>query len=107
MSFKCDKCNFSFIRVIDLERHKNRKIPCDRVLKCNKCNKVFSQKSNLEKHMQRKKSCINKEEVSNLPVLKLQEQVLRLQIKLEKERNKGKLLKQNLLQIKQKQKKCK
>ena len=34
MTFNCEKCERVFNREIDLTRHMNRKILCDRQLKC-------------------------------------------------------------------------
>ena len=62
MQFNCDKCDKKFTREIDLSRHNNRKIPCDRVLVCDKCGKEFNQLSHLTKHINKKISCCDKKE---------------------------------------------
>ena len=58
MSFPCSKCNKVFKRNIDLNRHINRKIPCDRKLECNRCFKNFNQKCDLLSHMNKKTNVI-------------------------------------------------
>jgi uncharacterized Zn-finger protein len=60
MSFLCVKCNKLFSRYVDLERHLNRKIPCNRYFK------QFSQLSNLKTHMYKKTPCENKQEQMSL-----------------------------------------
>ena len=37
MSFNCDKCEKIFQREEHLNRHLNRKIPCDREISCPRC----------------------------------------------------------------------
>lgn len=58
MSYKCNKCNVSFKRKDYLDKHLNRKIPCDRSSMCKICKKGFYNYSNLKKHLQR---CHNKD----------------------------------------------
>ena len=53
----CKKCDRKFGTFQKLERHMNRKIPCDRVLKYERCNKVFTQMCHLKKHQGRKTPC--------------------------------------------------
>lgn len=60
MSFICSKCDKIFTRNIDLIRHNNRKIPCDRKLECNRCFKIFSQKCDLLNHINRKNKCYDR-----------------------------------------------
>jgi hypothetical protein len=60
MSFPCSKCNKVFKRNIDLNRHINRKIPCDRKLECNRCFKIFNQKCDLLNHINKKNKCYNR-----------------------------------------------
>lgn len=52
--FICDKCNHTFTSNYNLNRHKNRKTPCDnqdnKKFKCTNCNKGYVNKSNLNKH---------------------------------------------------------
>lgn len=57
MSFKCDKCNSSFKRQIDLNRHMNRKNPCYNILKCERCSKSFDKLYNYKRHINRKVLC--------------------------------------------------
>jgi uncharacterized C2H2 Zn-finger protein len=62
MSFTCEKCDKTFDRKIDLERHVNRKTPCYTELKCERCFKSFLRLSNYKQHMNRKTPCYNKHE---------------------------------------------
>ena len=60
MSIVCDKCDKIFKRNIDLNRHMNRKIPCDRKLECNRCFKIFDHKHHLLSHINKINKCYNK-----------------------------------------------
>lgn len=51
---ECVKCHKIFK---NLEKHINRKIPCDRIFKCPKCGKKFNTKYNYNRHINRKTSC--------------------------------------------------
>ena len=53
----CSKCNRKFTTFYGLDRHIQKKIPCDRVLNCKKCKRVFKQKNDLKRHTNRKTSC--------------------------------------------------
>lgn len=80
MTFQCDKCDKIFNREIDLNRHMNRKIPCNRKLQCPRCFKIFNIMGDLKRHINKKLQCYDKKSE------------LELQIKLEQEKNKGKEL---------------
>jgi hypothetical protein len=59
--FKCDKCDKEFKLKTDLQRHLNRKNPCDIVNpnnECEYCQKSYSSRSNLNKHI---KACKEKQ----------------------------------------------
>jgi uncharacterized C2H2 Zn-finger protein len=60
MTIICIKCDKIFKRNIDLNRHINRKIPCDRKLECNRCFKNFNQKCDLLNHINKINKCHNK-----------------------------------------------
>lgn len=59
--FKCVKCNKEFKYESDLNRHKNRKSPCDKKeeLKCNYCNVSFTCPYNKSIHEKTKKHINN------------------------------------------------
>jgi len=62
MSFKCDTCSKEFMSKYNLERHKNRKIPCNEIKKnilCNICNIEFQCQSKLHRHELSKKHISN------------------------------------------------
>ncbi len=66
-TFKCKKCNKKFDAQSKLEKHLQRKYPCDKKLEytCNRCNKSFNKKYNYEKHLNRKYPCENSNQVSS------------------------------------------
>ena len=53
----CNKCNHKFSSVQKLEKHKQRKYTCDRIISCNKCDKKFKSTGDLRRHKNRKTSC--------------------------------------------------
>ena len=59
----CSKCNKSFKTNRDLNKHKNRKKPCDIITdyKCNNCLSFFSSQGNLITHL--KNYCTNKKKM--------------------------------------------
>ena len=57
MATECKKCGIKFGSFQNLEKHLNKKIPCNRTLKCEKCNKIFKHKGHLNSHMNRKTPC--------------------------------------------------
>ena len=59
MSYSCESCNKTFLRPVDLDRHKNRKIPCDRQLICNRCGEIFKHIGLYKQHINKKKKCQN------------------------------------------------
>ncbi|CAH6421379.1 Hypothetical protein KVN_LOCUS243 [uncultured virus] len=66
---KCNKCNKIFKYKNDYERHKNRKIPCDKESDyiCDNCFSKFSSKYNLDRHLLNNcKIKINKMENENI-----------------------------------------
>ena len=54
---QCDKCEKKFTTPYGLDKHKKRKIPCDRIIKCDRCNKAFRQIGDFKKHQHRKTPC--------------------------------------------------
>jgi uncharacterized C2H2 Zn-finger protein len=56
-ALQCKLCDRIFGAIQILERHMNRKIPCNVILKCEKCNKEFRLKANLIRHQDRKSPC--------------------------------------------------
>lgn len=53
----CIKCKKIFSTFQMLEKHGNRKIPCDNVIRCDRCGKVFKITSSLRRHQMRKTPC--------------------------------------------------
>jgi Zinc finger, C2H2 type len=56
--FVCDKCKRGFAAKHHLDKHNNRKIPCDVVFNCPKCHKTFPNGSELHRHMKRITPCV-------------------------------------------------
>jgi len=97
-SYNCTKCSRVFSRQIDLDRHIERKIPCNRTFTCNRCYKSFNRKCNYTSHIHRKIPCkINEEKKS-------EERLLLLQLGIEKEKTQRDKIKLETEQAKLKQK---
>lgn len=104
--FLCNKCEKKFNRKIDLERHLQRKTLCYKNLNCPRCNQLFTKKYNLESHLNRKNPCKDNRELVDLKIkleeakLKTEEMVLKqteTQLKIEQEKNKGKIISSNIV----------
>lgn len=54
---KCKKCGKMLSSVQNLEKHMNKKIPCDSIIKCHKCDRIFKTKQLLLSHQKRKTPC--------------------------------------------------
>jgi hypothetical protein len=71
----CVKCGKTYNREIDLCRHMNRKIPCNRKLSCDLCFKNFTRLGDLKRHMNKKRPCVNSDDLkvvlANLEIVKL------------------------------------
>lgn len=63
----CILCNKSFINKSDLNRHKNRKKPCNSTeqYECKDCNKIFQYKSKLEEHNKTKNHLLIVNNITN------------------------------------------
>jgi hypothetical protein len=57
---KCIKCNKNFKSEYLLNKHINRKYPCDIIFNCEKCNSIFKDKRTLDLHLNRKTLCTKK-----------------------------------------------
>ena len=57
MTIRCKKCNKSFLSEYLLNRHKNKKVPCDVILSCKKCKKIFKTQHEFDNHEKRKFPC--------------------------------------------------
>ncbi len=57
--FECHKCGKDFNLKTNLERHLNRKKPCNIKIeyRCERCNYIFTKKSSLDYHKNKKISC--------------------------------------------------
>ena len=100
----CSKCNKVFKRNIDLNRHINRKIPCDRKLECNRCFMKFDKKCNLLNHINKKNKCHNRrseaEIQDSIKTKSLTEAEIQLEIKKLEVELKDKTIKELELQLK-------
>ena len=65
---ECKRCKKKFGTIQILERHMNKKNPCNNSLECNKCNKIFKLKANLIRHQNRKTPC---EPIQGNPTVKV------------------------------------
>jgi hypothetical protein len=75
----CNKCSRELSSKYGLEKHLNKKIPCDRILKCQRCESVYNTKQELERHLQRKFPCKLKTEIAST-----KERELQLKLEIEK-----------------------
>jgi uncharacterized C2H2 Zn-finger protein len=57
MAFSCDMCDKTFNRLVDFNRHINRKIPCNKDTSCYRCGKSFTHSGNLNRHLNNKTKC--------------------------------------------------
>ncbi len=84
--YTCDKCNKTFNKKLNYERHINKKVPCDKeeYYICEKCNKEFFRLINYEQHLARKTSCVKNIENNTTQNKKINKSELQLQIEKEK-----------------------
>lgn len=78
MTLNCTKCKEKFTNKYHLNRHINRKTPCDVVLQCTRCTKIFDNKRDLDKHTARKFPC--KEYIVNT------KSIIEIELEIEKEK---------------------
>jgi hypothetical protein len=52
----CSKCNKTFCSNKTLQKHLEKKIPCDRKIKCDKCGKTFGDITQLKRHSENRKT---------------------------------------------------
>ena len=78
---QCYKCNKIFNLKTDLNRHLDKKIPCDCKIECNSCKREFKTKQQLEKHLNNKKPCNKIDLEMENKILKLEKENLELKIK--------------------------
>lgn len=95
MQFVCQACDKEFSRLIDLTRHKEKKIPCDKILQCRRCDKVFNTQQSHDRHLARKIPCVK----ADRDIRKLE-----LQLEIEKQKTITEQEKQKTEQEKQKTK---
>ena len=57
-NFKCKLCNKLFSTKQSLNRHLNRKYPCNRKITCEKCGLNFDTKQHLQNHLNIKGDCL-------------------------------------------------
>jgi hypothetical protein len=58
MTFLCEICKGQFTSEYLLNKHQNRKNPCDVVFECIRCKKILVNQYSLEKHYNKKNPCI-------------------------------------------------
>jgi hypothetical protein len=58
MVLNCERCKSQFTTEYLLQKHLNRKIPCNIIFLCLKCKKIFASKYSLERHYNNKKPCV-------------------------------------------------
>lgn len=82
----CYKCNKTFNKKLNYERHVNKKVPCDQkeYYKCKKCHKEFFRLINYEQHLSRKTSCVKNISLQNNKKINKPD----LQLEIEKEKTK-------------------
>ena len=68
MNHKCKKCKQTFVSEYLLNKHLNRKVPCDVVLKCDRCEVVFTNAYRLNRHKNRKNPCTIIDKKSDLEI---------------------------------------
>ena len=61
MDNKCILCNKNFDTKQGLNRHLNRKIPCNRVIQCDNCKNIFKTNQGLHRHINKKNPCQKKD----------------------------------------------
>ena len=57
MDRKCNKCGKVFSSTGNLNKHKRKKVPCNRVDKCPTCERIFNTPARLKRHRDRKIPC--------------------------------------------------
>jgi hypothetical protein len=63
MTFICSKCDKTFVRKFNLDRHLSRKNTCIKTIPvCNICLKVFKTKKKLNRHKHNKSLCVKSQE---------------------------------------------
>jgi uncharacterized C2H2 Zn-finger protein len=67
----CNKCNAEFATNNNLQRHLNKKVPCDKPLKCGRCNKTFTRNDIYQTHLNRKYPCKSKDDKDKNNEIKL------------------------------------
>lgn len=102
----CPKCNKKFYSIYTLNKHLNRKNPCDKVIQCDRCKKIFKKQCELDSHSKRKFPCKSPIEIQSATERELQ---LRLEIEKVKAEvkiqltNKKMIMKEKELEVKAKQ----
>jgi len=74
----CIKCKKEFSTNYHLNRHHQRKIPCDRVIQCDNCLMIFKTKQILSNHQNRKTPCKKVDLEQEVKKLKAENEKLKL-----------------------------
>lgn len=100
MVYTCNKCNKTFNKKLNYERHINKKVPCDQLesFTCENCGKDFNKIFNYERHKKRKTPCtrINSEENNQRMQSSIQLEIEKEKTRQEEEKTKRELKKLKL-----------
>ncbi len=95
MVYTCTKCNKTFNKKLNYERHIHKKVPCDKLelFTCENCGKEFNKIFNYERHKKRKTPCSrNVIENNTLPEslvqLEIEKEKTKREIEIEQEKTK-------------------
>ena len=73
---KCEKCLAVFTTKQNLNKHINKKIPCDSIIQCENCLVIFKTRQILNNHINKKNKCIKVElKIENI---KLKQKIVKI-----------------------------
>jgi hypothetical protein len=91
MVLNCERCKVQFTNEYLLQKHLNRKIPCDIIFKCIICKKILASKKSLERHEKKQKPCIEVKEIkpNEKKEIKISEKQRQKELELEIQKEKS------------------